>query len=50
MKITDVLRSVLDLLNRVDIRGESGIAAMSEAIALLKGLTRAISEAQEDKA
>lgn len=49
MSIGDALREALRHLNAVEIRGENNIAAMREAISLLKGVVIALDKAREEQ-
>lgn len=49
MSITDALRLTLEHLNRVEIRGEHSIAAMSSAIANIKGVLDALHRIKEEQ-
>ena len=49
MSIGDALREALRHLNAVEIRGENNIAAMREAISLLKGVVIALDRAREEQ-
>ena len=48
MSIADAIHETIAMINRVEIKGESNIAAMSRAISLLKGVAEAIGQTMED--
>ena len=48
MTILDAARDALNMLNRVEIRGEGNVAAMSRAMAMIRGIEDALKCAQED--
>lgn len=49
MSITEAAREALNMLNHVEIKGESNIVAMSKAMSWIKGIIESLDKAQEEQ-